>query len=250
MNPYGVELINAGYSYRKTRAVVDVTTTIAPGSITGLLGRNGSGKSTLAMMIAGQLKARGQILANGESIWENPNVMPNIALVSDSPAVFVDQRLTDTIALWTDSRPTFAPEVALKLLDVWEINTKKHPEKLSRGQQSAFYAALGIASRSPLTIFDEVHLGMDAVIRREFYDALLQDYVAHPRTIVMSSHNVEEIEDLLENVLILDAGRLVVSGSADDVRAAHSTPGRVASLVDVLAATRNRTTAADALQNL
>lgn len=248
--PYAVELHNVGYKYGSHVAVADVTETIETGKITGLLGRNGSGKTTLEMLIAGQMKATGRVLVDGQDVWENPRIMPNVALVSDAPAVYEDSKLLNTISLWEHVRPTFLREVVESLLDAWEIDLKKSPEKLSRGQKSAFYAALGIGARAPLTIFDEVHLGMDAVLRRDFYDALLQDFIAYPRTVIISSHNVDEIENLIENVMIMDAGRIVASGTADDVRAAYSTAGRVASLTDVLAATNSRRTGAQALTGL
>lgn len=247
VHPFDVQLNDVGYRYFRHEAVRGVTADIESGKITGLLGRNGSGKTTLEMLIAGQMRATGEIIVAGERVWENPRVMPNIAFVSDDPAIFKESRLTATIDLWKRARPTFRADIVESLLDAWEIPLKKAPAKLSRGQKSAFFAALGIASRSPLTIFDEVHLGMDAVLRRDFYDVLLQDFIAHPRTIIISSHNVDEIEDLIENVLIMDEGRLVASGSADDVRAQYSSPGRVASLTDVLAAVNKRRTGSEAL---
>lgn len=250
IEPYGVQLRGVSYRYFRHDAVTGVNADVEAGKITGLLGRNGSGKTTLEMLIAGQLKAVGDIRVAGEPVWENPRLMPNIAFISDDPAIFRDSKLATTVELWEQVRPTFSREVVESLLDAWEVSLKKSPNKLSRGQKSAFYAALGIASRSPLTIFDEVHLGMDAVLRRDFYDVLLQDFIAHPRTIMISSHNVNEIEDLIENVLIMDAGKIVVAGSGDDVRAQYSTPGQVASLTDVLAAVNNRRTSSEALAQL
>ncbi|WP_311590682.1 ABC transporter ATP-binding protein [Trueperella bernardiae] len=247
--PYEVALEDVGYSYFRHPAVRGVSGTIERGKITGLLGRNGSGKSTLEMLIAGQLRATGRVTVGGEPVWDNPRVMPNIALISESTSVFQDQWLTRTIDLWERVRPTFNSDVAYSVLDAWEIPLKKSPTRLSRGQKSAFFAALGVASRAPLTIFDEVHLGMDAVLRRDFYDVLLRDFIDHPRTIIISNHNVDELEDLLENVLIMEEGQLVTSGSADDVRAAYSTD-RVASLTDVLAAINHRRTGAQALAEL
>ncbi len=247
--PYEVSLKDVGYRYFRHQAVRGVSATIERGKITGLLGRNGSGKTTLEMLIAGQMRATGEVTVAGEPVWENPRVMPNIAFVSESPAVLQDQRLTRTVDLWERVRPTFDREVVYSLLDAWEIPVRKGPGALSRGQKSAFFAALGIGSRAPLTIFDEIHLGMDAVLRRDFYDVLLKDFIDHPRTIIISNHNVDEIEDLLENVLIMEEGQLVAAGSADDVRAAYSTD-RVASLTDVLAAINHRRTGAQALREL
>ncbi|WP_300048340.1 ATP-binding cassette domain-containing protein [Trueperella sp.] len=188
--PYEVSLKDVGYRYFRHQAVRGVSATIERGKITGLLGRNGSGKTTLEMLIAGQMRATGEVTVAGEPVWENPRVMPNIAFVSESPAVLQDQRLTRTVDLWERVRPTFDREVVYSLLDAWEIPVRKGPGALSRGQKSAFFAALGIGSRAPLTIFDEIHLGMDAVLRRDFYDVLLKDFIDHPRTIIISNHNV------------------------------------------------------------
>ncbi|ADH92154.1 ABC transporter ATP-binding protein [Arcanobacterium haemolyticum] len=244
--PLQVHLDKAGYSYFRHNALTSVSTTIEAGKITGLLGRNGCGKSTLSMMLAGQLKSKGHVRFTWDSetssspIWNNPKLMPHVTLVSDETSVLLEKKLSDTIKIWEKTRPEFDTELCHTLLDQWGIKLKRKPGKLSRGQKSAFYASLGLASRAPLTIFDEVHIGMDAVVRQEFYDALLADYVAHPRTIIISSHLVNEIEDIIENVVILDAGHVAASGTADELRERHSSPEKLASLTDVLIATTRR----------
>ncbi len=116
------------------------------------------------------------------------------------------------------------------------MRVKGKPEQLSRGKRSALSVAIALASRAPLTIFDEVYLGMDAVARHWFYDAMMADYVAHPRTIILSSHLLAEVEDLMEDVIVLDRGRVAASGDADDVRRQYSTSAGLASLTDVLVA--------------
>ncbi|WP_216387190.1 ATP-binding cassette domain-containing protein [Arcanobacterium phocae] len=244
--PLKVITENAGYSYLRHRALESVSTTFEAGTITGLLGRNGCGKSTLSMVLAGQLKHTGfvQMQWDGQTssspIWNNRDLMRQVALVSDETSVLTEQKMNNTIALWQATRPDFDRDFCLELLDQWAIDPKRKPKKLSRGQKSAFFASLGLASRCPLTIFDEVHIGMDAVVRQEFYDALLADYVKHPRTIIISSHLVNEIEDIIENVVILDHGKLHEVGNADHLRAKYSTESGLASLTDVLIASTQR----------
>ncbi|MDP9800960.1 ABC-2 type transport system ATP-binding protein [Arcanobacterium wilhelmae] len=218
----GVALRDVHVRYGRFEAIRGISANLRPGVITGLLGRNGSGKSTLARAIAAQHPFTGEITLGAEQIWENPQVMPQVALVSDATPLFSSAKVSTSLDLWEDVRPTFNRQLADGLLEAWEIPTDKRPNQLSRGQQSAVSAALGIASRAPLTIFDEVHLGMDAVLRRDFYDVLLQDFIAHPRAIVISSHNVEEIEHLIEDVWIIENGQLAASGTADDVRASFA----------------------------
>jgi len=90
--------------------------------------------------------------------------------------------------------------------------------QLSRGKRSALGVVVGLASRAPLTMFDEAYLGLDAPSRYAFYDALLEDYAEHPRTIVLSSHLIEEVERLFERVIILDQGTVLLEEDAEDLR--------------------------------
>lgn len=238
--PASARLEDVTYRYRRgTTALQNLTLALRPGVITGLLGRNGSGKTTLAMLLAGQNRATsGRVLVDEASVWEDTERMAAVALVSSETRVFADYRLRDTLELWAETRPTWDQGLADRLLEQWKLDpAKDRPESLSRGQLSAFSAVLGLASRAPLTIFDEVHLGMDAVVRRQFTTELLADYAEHPRTIVLSSHLIEEVSDLLEDVILLHEGRLLDAGEADAVRARHAdpaTPERLPDLTDVL----------------
>ena len=236
MTPYDISATNLSFSYRRGRpALSNVTWRVEPGTITGLLGRNGSGKSTLAALLAGHMVAGGELRVGGRAPFEARETMAGVALVGDHPAVRWDAKLSETLDLWAATRRDWSAELAGTMLDTWGLRPHADiPAKLSRGQQSAFFATLGLASRAPLTIFDEVHLGMDAVVRREFYDALLDDFVRHPRTIIISSHLISEVEDLLENVAFLHRGSIVAAGNSEEIRAAHSPDGAHASLTDVL----------------
>jgi ABC-2 type transport system ATP-binding protein len=94
---------------------------------------------------------------------------------------------------------------------------------MSRGQSSAVGVVVGLASRAELTIFDEPYAGLDAVARQAFYDHLLADYSEHPRTVIMSTHLIDEVADLLEHVLVIDEGRLIIDASAEDLRGSATT---------------------------
>jgi ABC-2 type transport system ATP-binding protein len=127
-------------------------------------------------------------------------------------------------------RPYWDQDLAGELLDKFEVPLNKKVQKLSRGKKSALGVVLGLASRAPLTIFDESYLGMDVPSRNLFYDALLADYTEVPRTIVLSTHLVSEVSALLEEVVILDNGKLVTQSPVDSLR------GRGASIVGPAAA--------------
>lgn len=235
--PAGLEVRGLSHRFGAVTALADVTLTVRPGTITGLVGRNGAGKTTLAALVAALRPVQsGAILLDGAAPWEEPAVTRRIHLVRDRGGVVEDERIRMTFAFAAMLRPNWDDEYAHALLDRFDVPFRRKPQQLSTGKRSALSAILGLASRSDLTIFDEVYLGMDAVARRMFYDELVADYVAHPRTIILSSHLLDEVEDLLEDVVVLDRGRVVAAGPADDVRRQHSRPDRLASLTDVLIA--------------
>lgn len=234
---WGVELHGVTQRFRDVTALDDVTLTVRPGTITGLLGRNGSGKSTLGSLLAAfRRPTAGRVLVDGEDPWENERVVPGVCFVRESGDVLDDYSLADNLAYASGARPTFSYELAGELMDLFELEPRRKPSKLSRGKKSAFGIVLGLASRAPLTILDEVHLGLDAPSRYAFYDALLADYAEHPRTLVLSSHLIGEIERLLEDVVVLDRGRVLVTKDAESLRSEGvSVTGAAAAVAEFVA---------------
>jgi ABC-2 type transport system ATP-binding protein len=210
---------------------------LAPGKIHGLLGRNGSGKSTLAAVLAGfRRPSGGSVLIEGGDLgaarepYEDAVVTSRICLIRESGDLVDSAPVHHVLGLARSLRPYWDEDLAGELLDKFEVPERKKVQKLSRGKKSALGVVLGLASRAPLTIFDESYLGMDVPSRNIFYDALLADYAEVPRTIVLSTHLVSEVSALLEEVVILDRGRLVTQAPVDSLR------GRGASIVGPAAA--------------
>ncbi len=219
MSGFGVQLQGLTSRYGRTVALDDVDLDVRGGVITGLLGRNGSGKTTAASVIAAfRRPASGRVLVDGEDPWENERVVPQVLLVRESGDVLVDKTLRDNLSLTEESRPDFSRETAERLLERFELDPSSRPAKLSRGKKSAFGIVQAIAARASLTILDEVHLGLDAPSRYAFYDELIADYVEHPRTIILSSHLIDEIERLIEDVVVLDRGRVLLARDAQSLR--------------------------------
>jgi ABC-2 type transport system ATP-binding protein len=219
-----IELRGLTVRYSDTLAVDHVSLGLPSGAIYGLLGRNGSGKTSLLSALASHLKpSSGEVLVDGVEAFENPAVMRATCFVGDTPDALGQERVCQAMALARWLRPTWDDEYAGKLLDVFGIDSRKRVQSLSRGEKSAFGAVIGLASRAPLTILDEVYLGMDAVARTTFYRELLADYLAHPRTIIMSTHLIDEVADLFERVIVIDHGRVLLHEEADDLRGRGAT---------------------------
>ena len=216
-------------SYRDVAALQDVTFTLQPNIICGLLGRNGAGKTTLMRMLTGQaFPSAGRVRLFGENPVENSAVLQQVCFVSEAqryPDGFQARHILAGAPWFFDKwDAAFADELVGK----FRLPLKRDVKKLSRGQQSALGVIVGLASRASITIFDEPYLGLDAVARHTFYDTLLADYAEQPRTIVLSTHLIDEVSNLLEHVLVLDEGRLLLDQSAESLRgSASAVAGRI-----------------------
>ncbi|MEE6280337.1 ABC transporter ATP-binding protein [Georgenia sp. MJ170] len=238
MSGLDIELRDLSVHFGDTKAVDGATVDFPLGTITGLLGRNGSGKTTMLSAIASLLRpTRGTVVVDGRDPFEDEYLMERVCLIRESGDVLSEEKIKATLDFVADARPTWDQAYAEELLDAFELDVRKKPSKLSRGQRSALGAVIGLASRAPVTMFDEVYLGMDAPSRQRFYDLLLADYVEHPRTIILSSHLISEVEQLFERVVILDRGRVLLSEEAEDLRGQGATITGPADRVD--AATRH-----------
>ncbi len=207
------------------------------GKIYGLLGRNGSGKTSLLSVLAAFRKATsGQVLIGGAEPFENAAVVGQICLVRESGDVYDSDRVEGVLRSGRQLRRNWDAEYAAKLLERFQLPSRKRVQSLSRGQKSALGIVVGLASRAPLTMFDESYLGMDAPSRYAFYEELLSDYAAHPRTIVISTHLIEEVSSLFEEVIIIDRGRLVLHEESDALRGRGVTVTGAAEVVDTFVA--------------
>ena len=126
--------------------------------------------------------------------------------------------LSETLDAARRFYPNWDHRLALRLFDYFSLNPRQLHKNLSKGMKSTFNMIVGLSARCALTIFDEPTVGMDAAVRKDFYRALLQDYLQHPRTIIFSSHLLKEIEDILEEVLLLREGQKRLHLPADQLR--------------------------------
>lgn len=225
--------------YGSTVAVDGVSFAFAPGRIHGLLGRNGSGKTSLLSVIAGYRRpSAGQVLVDGQPAFDEPHAMGRTCFIRGAGDTVEHNwpmdRVKDALRVAGSLRPHWDQGFADELASRFRLNPRKRLSQLSTGQRSAVGVVLGLASRAPLTIFDESYLGMDATSRYAFYDSLLEDHLTHPRTLIISTHLIEEVASLFEHVTIIDEGRLLLQDEADAVREQGATVTGPRDLVDPL----------------
>lgn len=203
--------------YYGAKAALDgVSFELAPERIYGLLGRNGSGKTSLLSIISAfRRQTAGTVRVAGEPVFENPAAAGKVAFIGAGPGIIPeDYRVKAALREARLLRASWDEAYARQLLELFDLPEGKPISALSRGKKSALGVVIGLASRAPVTIFDETHLGMDAPSRKAFYDALLADFIKQPRTFILSTHLIDEVRSILETVLIINEGKLLLQ---DDV---------------------------------
>jgi ABC-2 type transport system ATP-binding protein len=204
--------------YSDQVALDDVHLTIDTDTITGLLGRNGAGKTTLLRILAGQeFPSSGSVRVFGSPPAENGNVLRRLVLVREDQA-YPDFKVRHALRAASFCYPNWDAGLASSLLEDFGLLPGKAIKNLSRGQRSALGITIGLAARAEVTLFDEPYAGLDPVARQVFYDRLLVEYADFPRTVLLSTHLIDEAAALFENVIVIDRGRVVLDTPADGLR--------------------------------
>lgn len=224
--------------YRDQTALDGITVDVEHGSITGLLGHNGSGKSTFMRIVTAQeFATSGTVRVFGEDPVENDDVLRRMVFVREDQ-LFPDFKVMHAVRTASWFYPNWNAELADELLRDFGLPLNRAIKRLSRGMRSALSIVIGLAARAELTLLDEPYAGLDAGARQLFYDRLLADYTQHPRTVLLSTHLIDEVADLLEHVIMLDHGRVLLDAPADDVRGSAATVSGLATAVDHFVAGR------------
>jgi ABC-2 type transport system ATP-binding protein len=206
--------------YRGQLALDQVSFDIEPGSITGLLGRNGAGKTTLLRVLAGhEFASAGTVTVLGACPVEHEKVLRQMIFIREDQS-YPDLRVRQVVQVASWFYPNWSHDLASELLEEFNLPLNRRVRKLSRGMRSALGIVIGLSARAEVTLFDEPYAGLDPVARELFYDRLLADYAEHPRTILLSTHLIDEAAGLFERVVVMDRGKIVLNTTADDLRGA------------------------------
>ena len=224
-------------SYGRKTVLENLSLTLRPGKIYGLVGRNGAGKTTLLGCLSGQNPfQKGSVTYGHAPVWENQDALDHICFSRELPVTLMGSRNSLKIQNYLDAAalfyPNWDPDYAARLLDLFHLEKKSKVYALSQGQRSMVTILIALASRAPLTILDEPAAGLDVVAREQFYRLLLDDFAQTGRTFVISTHIIEEAASVFEEVLFLDAGKIVVSGPVDELLAQFYAVSGLAEEVD------------------
>lgn len=209
---------NLTKSYGTIAALRNLDLQLEENVIYGLLGRNGAGKTTLLNIIAGGIAAdSGTIQVNGKRLGKR-ELPENFCYVRDQYRHFGEARVIEALQVAANFHPQWDWNYARELLDLFLVDPDKKIRQLSRGTQSLIGNIVGLASRASLTLYDEPVLGLDVLMRERFYKTLLEDYANHPRTILLSTHLIDEIAPVAEHIFILESGSLLLQDDMEKIR--------------------------------
>jgi len=204
-------------SFGKATAVDGIDLSVGEGRIVGLIGPNGAGKSTALQAILGLIPYEGTLKVLDRDPWADRNqLMADVCFIADVAVLPRWLKVSQALDYVAGVHPRFDRAKAEAFLDATTIRRESRVSQLSKGMVTQLHLALIMAIDARLLVLDEPTLGLDLLYRKSFYDSLLNDYFDHTRTIVISTHQVEEIQHILTDVLFIDRGRIVLDSSMED----------------------------------
>jgi ABC-2 type transport system ATP-binding protein len=203
-------------AYHSTQALADVSFNVGPGRIVGLIGPNGAGKTTALKSILGLTRFEGELRVLGLDPRSQRNeLMGEVSFIADVAVLPGWLRVGQALELVAGVHSRFNQARALEFLRRTDIHMRSRVRELSKGMVTQLHLALILAIDARLLVLDEPTLGLDLLYRRQFYDILLNDYFNHERTILVTTHQVEEVENLFTDVLFINHGRVVLDSSVE-----------------------------------
>jgi len=210
-------------TYGATVALDSVDLVVEEGRILGLIGPNGAGKSTALNAILGLTAHEGELKVLGRDPWnDRDELMREVCFIADVAVLPRWMRVSQALDYVAGVHPRFDRARAERFLDRTTIKRASRIRELSKGMVAQLHLALVMAIDARLLVLDEPTLGLDLLYRKQFYDTLLNDYFDHTRTIVVTTHQVEEIEHILTDVVFIDKGRVVLNSSMDAFEARYA----------------------------
>lgn len=214
-----IEVRNVMKEFDGFRALDDMSMTVQTGSVYGLVGPNGAGKSTIIRHLTGIYRQdAGEITIDGAPVFENPEVKSRIAYIPDDIFYYANASIREMMDFYRSIYPHFDAERFKKLADVFGLDPKRQMRRLSKGmqKQAAFWIAVSL--RPEILILDEPVDGLDPVMRRQIWSIIMADVAENGTTVLVSSHNLRELEDVCDSVGIMNKGKIMIERSLNELQ--------------------------------
>lgn len=214
-----IEVRNVMKEFDGFRALDNMSMTVQTGSVYGLVGPNGAGKSTIIRHLTGIYRQdAGEITIDGAPVFENPEVKSRIAYIPDDIFYYANASIREMMDFYRSIYPHFDAERFKKLADVFGLDPKRQMRRLSKGmqKQAAFWIAVSL--RPEILILDEPVDGLDPVMRRQIWSIIMADVAENGTTVLVSSHNLRELEDVCDSVGIMNNGKIMIERSLNELQ--------------------------------
>ncbi len=210
-------------SYGATHALNDASFSIGAGRIVGLIGPNGAGKTTALKAVLGLARFQGELSVLGlDPYRQRHKLMQDVCFIADVAVLPRWIRVRQLINLVAATHPKFRRDICEQFLARSDIKRDGRVKELSKGMVTQLHLALVMAIDAKLLVLDEPTLGLDILMRKQFYETLLNEYFDEQRTILVTTHQVEEIEHILTDLLFIDRGRIVLDATMDQVQESYA----------------------------
>ena len=214
-----LEIKNLTKTFGGFKALDDLSVTVPKGAVYGLVGPNGAGKSTAIRHMTGVYRPdSGEVLMEGSPVYENPEVKERIGYIPDDIFYFNSATIEDMRSFYRGVYPQFDDQLYERLFEVFQLPKKTQLRRFSKGMQKQAAFHLAICCRPDLLILDEPVDGLDPVMRRQVWSLILSDVAQRETTVVISSHNLRELEDICDHVGIMDHGKMLLERSLADMQ--------------------------------
>lgn len=214
-----IEVRNVMKEFDGFRALDDMSMTVPTGAVYGIVGPNGAGKSTIIRHLTGIYRQdAGEITIDGTPVFENPEVKSRIAYIPDDIFYYANASIREMMDFYRSIYPHFDAERFKKLADVFGLDPKRQMRRLSKGmqKQAAFWIAVSL--RPEILILDEPVDGLDPVMRRRIWSIIMADVAENGTTVLVSSHNLRELEDVCDSVGIMNKGKIMIERSLNELQ--------------------------------
>lgn len=214
-----IEVKNVTKTFGNFKALDGLNISVPKGAVYGLVGPNGAGKTTILKTLSGVYKQTGgEVLINGEKVFENASLKSKMAFISDDLFFFTTYSIMDTAKFYSKIYPSWSWERFENLKEIFKIDVKRKVRRLSKGMQKQVAFWLSICTKPEVLLLDEPVDGLDPVMRRNVWRLMLSDVAEYGTTVLVSSHNLRELEDVCDHVGIMHQGKLILQKALDDMK--------------------------------